>query len=141
MFVKVGLPEKGILKAGTAKGSGAESAKDMSDMIIRGAVHEFGAPNKNIPERSWLRAAYDANLAKIDRQIANAFDAVSRGKADAEQALGLLGEWFVAVIRRHINAMILPALQPRTIKRKKSSKLLIDTGQLRQSIQWVLGKF
>ncbi len=140
MFVKVGLPEKGILAEGDEDGSGAEPAKDMSEMIIRGAVHEFGAPKKNIPERSWLRAAYDKNLKLIDRQITNAFNGVARGKTTAEGALGLLGEWFVATVKGHIDKMKLPALAERTVKRKGSSRLLIDTGQLKQSIQWVLGK-
>lgn len=140
-FVKVGLPEDGTVGEGKDKGSGHKPAESMSELIKIGAVHEFGAPNRNIPERSWLRSAFDKNAKRIDRQLDNAVGSVIDGTADEDRALGLVGEWFVNVVKAHIGKMKLPALQDRTVKRKGSSALLVDIGQMRNSIQWVLGRF
>lgn len=37
------------------------------EVLIRGVVHEFGSRDGNIPERSYMRSAFDANKTKYDQ--------------------------------------------------------------------------
>lgn len=102
------------------------------------AIHEFGAPKAGIPERSFIRGAIDANQGKIRRTLNRLALAVSRGGMSANMALGILGESVSQMIKKRITDGIPPALKPATVARKGSSKPLIDTGQLLNSIGWEL---
>lgn len=139
LSVAVGLPEGEDVKARTSKGSGRKPFTKMSDLVLVGAVHEFGAPNRGIPERSWLRSAFDRNRQRIEHVLDQALDHVMTGRFDVQQALSLVGESFTNVVKRNF-LKITPALSDKTIKRKKSSKPLIDSGQMRASITWVIRK-
>ena len=55
---------------------------------------------------------------------------------NAEELIGLLGEQIVADIKEKIDSNIPPLLSPATIKRKKSTKTLIDTGIMKNSINY-----
>ncbi|AIY89894.1 phage virion morphogenesis protein [Geoglobus acetivorans] len=39
------------------------------DVVIYAAVHEFGSPRKNIPERSFLRKTFDEQKDEIEKLI------------------------------------------------------------------------
>ena len=56
-----------------------------------------------------------------------------------EQALGQLGEMTKGDVQTEIRSGDFAPLKPATIKRKGSSRPLIDTGQMVQSIAWELG--
>jgi phage gpG-like protein len=98
------------------------------------AVHEFGAPSKNIPKRSFLRDTATIHEKQIRRNMALTTERVITGVESERTALLKFGEWFVGVVKKRIAAGIPPALKAETIRRKGSSKPLIDTGQLRNSI-------
>jgi hypothetical protein len=48
--------------------------------------------------------------------------------------LGLLGEWFVGRTKAEMKNGSFQALAPSTVKAKGSTKPLVDTGQLRNSV-------
>lgn len=98
------------------------------------AIHEFGVPEKNIPERSFIRAGIDENVADLKKVAAFGVKAVASGALSERQALGRLGLVSVAGIQKKFTDGTLEPNKPATIKAKKSSTPLIDTGQLRQSI-------
>jgi len=100
------------------------------------AIHEFGAPRANIPERSFLRGTFDAKNREWQKFAEKLLKAIAAGRIDADQALGLLGERAVADVRKTIRNGIAPPLKAATVRRKGSSKPLIDTGRLLQSISW-----
>ena len=79
-------------------------------------------------------AAAIANLAK------NVVGEFITGQITAEAALGALGEEAKNISKVAITEGITPALKSATIKRKKSSKPLIDTGQLLNSITYEVRK-
>lgn len=110
------------------------------DNVALGAIHEFGAPGAGIPERSFLRAAFDANVKKYVRILLLGAKKIVAGTGTAKQAVGLAGEANVADTVNRINAGIPPPLKAATIARKGSSKPLIDTGQLKGSIKPVVTK-
>lgn len=126
---KVGLPAEGDVAEGPAA--------TMSELATVGAVHEFGAPNKNIPERSWLRTAYDENKTRLDAVKKREYNSIVDGRQTAKQAIGRVGEWFAARVKAKIRRGPFAPLQAATIARKKSKKPLIDTGQMIQSVTHV----
>lgn len=94
-------------------------------------IHEFGL---GVPERSWLRDWIDANTRQIADRIRREEAEVVKGKRTREQAIKRLGVWIQGEIQQRIADGIPPPNAPSTIAKKGSSKPLIDTGQLRQSI-------
>ena len=87
-----------------------------------------------MPERSFIRGTVDAKGRRIAKMAKTLMEAVFRGRGDTRKALGLLGVFVQGLIRGRMSQGIPPPLKAATIKRKGSSKPLIDTGQLRSSI-------
>lgn len=108
---------------------------DGISMIEIAAIHEFGSPAANIPERSFIRSTFKRREADLEKVTARAASALFAGKIGLGQALGILGAWGVAAIqgtiRQHLTEGPEPQeLKPATIARKQSSTPLLDTGQL-----------
>lgn len=116
-----------------------ENSRDESTGITNaelGTIHEYGVPEKNIPERSFMRstASEEANnlgrLAKI--QIAECL----KGDKSAHDAFATIGEYLQGKIVDKITDGDFEPNTEATVNRKKSSKPLIDTGQLRGAITY-----
>lgn len=105
-------------------------------MAQLGAIHEFGAPNAGIPERSFMRSAVEANKHKLEKLVERLAGQVIDGKLARRNALGILGEYVKNLFKAMIRKGLKPPLKPATVRRKGSSKPLIDTGQLINSIDW-----
>lgn len=105
------------------------------------AVHEFGVPKKNIPERSTLRAAIIENRQELTNIIAQGTRVYNEQNKKLDlvfyDKIGLFASNLVK--DKFVKGPFVP-LKPTTIKRKGSTKPLIDTGALRQSITWVARK-
>ncbi len=97
------------------------------------AVHEFGTADGRIPERSFLRATFDANNSRYAGMAKRIAARVVDGE-DPEGLLTALGLTIAGDVQERIAAGIEPTLAPATVARKGSSTPLIDTGRLRQSI-------
>jgi phage gpG-like protein len=138
-FTKVGLPENSTPVAGNKKGSGHKQTNEMSKLVKIGAAHEFGAPKKGIPERPFIRPSYDKNKEALQNIIENEYTKIITGKVTVRLSLGRIGEWMKAKTQKQIRDLTSPPLSEKTIARKKSTKLLIDTGQLIQSITHIEG--
>lgn len=102
-----------------------------------GAVHEFGVISKNIPARSFLRmpviTQLPAALLATDKQLWHKIII----KNGIQGALALLGAYALDAIHLAFDTGgfgLWQKLSRYTIRRKKSSAILIDTAQLRQSI-------
>lgn|SRR5574342_207575 len=100
------------------------------------AIHEFGLGG--LPQRSWLRGWCDGQAAMIHRTLAELARRVVAGKMDEERALSLAGAKFQGSIQARIRAGVPPPNRPSTIARKGSSTPLVDTGQLRASVTWLV---
>lgn len=101
-------------------------------------VHEFGAPSVGIPERPFMRQSLQNNRPKYLRLNRQNLRQMVAGDMSAEQALGQLGAMAQGDIQREIVNGEFAPLKPETIRRKGSSKPLIDSGQMRQSVTWEL---
>jgi phage gpG-like protein len=96
-----------------------------------GTKTKLGTPA--IPSRSFIKATFDQNKEMIRKTF------MSSILKSPTQSLELVGAYVVGLIQSRIASGIPPALNPKTIKRKGSSKPLIDTGQLRNSITFKIG--
>ncbi|HCT5879209.1 TPA: hypothetical protein OT180_002233 [Morganella morganii] len=99
------------------------------------AAHEFGVPG-HIPERSFLRSTLGENKDKATGLLIRELKAdISQGDFSG-RAFAIVGEKLSGEVKRKIQSGINPALDPKTVARKGSSKPLIDTGNLLQSINY-----
>ena len=68
-----------------------------------GAIHEFGAPGANIPERSFIRSTFDAKINDWVSAAAKIAERVySTTPSNPVRALGVFGELVVSDIRKTI---------------------------------------
>ena len=135
-YTLVGFPEKGTAGLPTQSGSRHEEY-DWDTVIGIASVHEFGTLDGNVPARPFLRPAIDGGHDEIAKVKQRALELMIDGKLTSKQALAVVGEYAQGRIQRAIDRVTSPALKPATIKRKGSSKPLIDTGQMRNSVQHV----
>ena len=103
-----------------------------------GAYNEFGT--SKIPERSFMRSTFDEKQSKIKADMDNQFALLIEGKNTAYRSLAYVGERHQQDIQAKIKSGIDPANAGSTIASKGSSKTLIDTGSLVQSIRYVVHK-
>lgn len=113
--------------------------EDGTPVAMIAAVHEFGSPSQSIPERPFLRVAIQSNRQKYVRLNRINLVKMLRGQATVDQALGQLGEMAKGDVQTEIRSGVFTPLKEATKKRKGSSRPLIDTGQMVQSIAWELG--
>lgn len=120
---------------------GKEATEDYEDgpsvaQVAR--VHEFGYPEGNIPQRSYMRATYDENREKYRRLIVKGSRDTMLGKMKSRQGMFIAGETYRKDIIKRIKSNIPPPLKQATIDRKGSSVALIDTGMLVAAITTVV---
>ncbi len=105
------------------------------------AVHEFGSPKNNIPERSFMRATLINERATIGRLQAKAVAAVIAGKIDGRKALGRVGAWVAGAMQAYVVKGSFAPLAPATLAAREargneSDKPLVDSGQMVDAITW-----
>jgi hypothetical protein len=112
-----------------------EKREDGFSMVDLAMVHEYGSKDGHIPQRSFIRSPCDAKRKVHIRLLQVLSKKVLDGKLTKKQALLQFGEVVKSDMVQNINDGIGPILKPQTIKRKKSSKPLIDKGILKGAIQ------
>jgi hypothetical protein len=129
-YVKVGV-------LGSKGGDQKHDAESGFTMIELAAVHEFGTSDGRVPERAWIRLSFQTSEKELSAFIAPLAAAVVQDKMDIMRALGLVGQWGVAEVRRTVTQSdIPPPLADSTIARKGSDRPLLDTGRMLQSVQY-----
>lgn len=105
-------------------------------LVMVGTWNEFGTAH--IPQRSFIRAAIDEHREELKEYAHELLKEYLNKGDDIAHYLGRLGEKTQALIQKKIQSGVPPPNAPATIKRKGSSKTLIDTGALLHSIRWAL---
>lgn len=98
--------------------------------------HEYGT--RSAPERSFLRSTMRANAMKYASFLGANIHLVFQKRATLPHLLNTLGAKAAADVKDTIRQGIPPPNSPETIRRKGSSKPLIDTGQLVNAITWIV---
>ncbi len=100
-----------------------------------------GGPHEiKIPQRSFLRSMVDENKRKIKKFVALQFKAFALHNQTLEIALRKIGIFAVGLVKLKILRGPFVPLARSTIRRKRSSRPLIDTGRMRASITFKPGR-
>lgn len=145
-FVKVGFPAEFTTttqaKKKTEPTEGSSVFDSDSIVVIDENVtvldvaiwNEFGT--ENIPERSFLRSAFDKNRKKYEAETKKMLIKIYKSEMGVERALDILG----LMIENDIKDMIRNGeFEPNsiaTVLRKGSDKPLIDTAQMLNSVRF-----
>jgi hypothetical protein len=124
--VVVGIREE----AGRYEGDGDDGPATVAQVA---AFNEFGL---GVPERSFLRATFDGKRKELEAAAMAEVRGVLEGRQDVTKALSRLGLRAAADVQATITELREPPNAPATIKKKGSSKPLIDTGRLRASVDF-----
>jgi phage gpG-like protein len=109
-------------------------------------IHNYGSPAMNIPARPFMEPGIESAKREISEGFQKAGVAALEGKADQMmKSLHALGIKVVSAIRNKINSDIPPPLGRATLAARRrrgrtGTKTLVDTGQLRNSITYVVRK-
>ncbi len=122
--------EAGAQREPPEEGSTAEPLT----VVEIGAVQEFGTRDGHVPSRSYIRSTFDRQQGRYVSMLAQATPRILSGEVSPEDALELVGMRCAADIQRTIGTLRDPPLAQRTIDEKGSSKPLINTSRLRQSV-------
>lgn len=130
----------GKVKVGFLDGGPGAETHPGSDLTIAqiAAILEFGTEDGTIPERSILRATFDKRRKDVEEMAAKLVGQVLDGKITDQQALGLLGAWFAAEVKKYVTAgaHVQPENAPSTIAQKGSDRPWVDTGRTINSVSW-----
>ncbi|WP_248322030.1 hypothetical protein [Caballeronia sp. Sq4a] len=110
-----------------------------------GYIQEHGAPAANIPARPFLVPGVRDAQDKIGERLGRGAKAALNGQDQAEQTLNAAGLIGQNAARAKINSNIQPKLADSTIAARIArgvtrTNTLVDTGQLRNSITYVVRK-
>lgn len=122
--VLVGYPEK----------SGAYD--DGTSIVSVAAAHEFGTDT--IPKRPTLRAGVDSARNDISEFIADQAELVISGDASPESVMDGVGAIAQASVQQGIVDLKAPPNEAATIKRKGSSNPLVDTGEMKGAVTFIV---
>ena len=133
IFKKLQELKNKTLQAGILKDAGTnEKGTYIADYA---SYNEFGTIN--MPARPFLSSTFDEQSEKWQSTTGKIIDNIIDGDPTIiDNLIGLLGEQVVGDIKEKIDSNVPPPLSPATIKRKKSTRTLIDTGIMRNSIKY-----
>ena len=124
--VKVGIVE------------GHNTSEDGANIAEYAAYNEEGT--EHIPSRPFIRSWVDNNHEQINKTMDAVYARVLKGQLSSEQAMKLIGEFAQSGIKKNITNGIFEPNAPATIKKKGSSRPLINTGTMRNSIRYEVTK-
>ena len=107
------------------------------DMAQIAMFNELGTSSS--PARPFLRQSVDDNRDKIDQMCEAQARELTKG-GTAERCLKQLGVFGKSLVQEKIENGSFEPNAPSTIWKKKSDKPLIDTGKMRQSVNFVIRK-
>jgi hypothetical protein len=91
-----------------------------------------------IPERSFIRAAFDTHRWRIEEATQRAVDRVLAGQENAATELSRLGGFVEYLVRAYAIDLATPANAPLTIHVKQSENPLVDTGHMVSTIRYII---
>jgi len=136
LYVKVGFPQES--KPGQPDSPKGKPATEMSEVATIAAFHEFGTAR--IPERPFFRQALDGNREDLKKFIDNQYSNVMSGKQSTTDGLERIGQFLSSKIKGSIRNGNFEPLAESTVGSKGSSKPLIDTGQMINSVTYVVAE-
>lgn len=133
------LSTRSYVKVGVLASKGGAEARDGVTMIELAAIHEFGT--RHVPARPFLRTTFVKKEKQVAKMAAKLARAIVVRNLPVDQALDMLGSWAAAQVKNYVTQgpHLKPKLKPATIRRKGSTRPLVDTGRLINSVSWEVG--
>lgn len=131
------LNKKPFVKTGVLTGVKNKLYEDGQQVVDVAILNELGGVASNgakIPARPFLRVPFDKNRNKYVKIIHRNFNRILEGKTTIKPFLDKLGLVSETDVKKRLRSGPWTPNAPMTIKLKKSSRPLIDTGQLINSI-------
>jgi hypothetical protein len=125
-----------VVKVGVLSSAGSE--KNGTHLADVATFNEFGT--SRIPSRPFMRQTFDNNKNSIKTASDGLKSDVFKGEISVQGALKKLGVWYKGKIQKTIVDGEFIENAASTIKAKGSDRPLIDTGRLRQSINYQIVK-
>lgn len=100
------------------------------------AANEFGT--RTIPERSFMRSTFDQNLGQVESIVITQLGLVVDRAQNITTAFNRIGLAIAGMVQVKIRQITNPPNSPYTIAKKKSSKPLIDFGQMIAAVRHVV---
>lgn len=120
------------VRVGFQAGAAEEDGVDMTDIAL---WNEVGTATS--PTRPFMRNSVDENPDKISAVCKDQMQKLCKG-GTAQGVLQTIGTFQKGLVQEKIvNGSFVPNA-PSTIRRKKSDKPLIDSGTMRQSVNFVI---
>lgn len=115
-------------------------SKAGSEVVAIAVAHEYGT--KQVPQRSFIRSAFDLHRNRYVHELRQLVKQIYGGKRSIDEVLGIMGLRIQTDIKAGITQGkgIPPPNARATIRRKGSSRPLIDTGRMLGSIIWQVVK-
>lgn len=135
-FMKA-LRELGSLEVRVGYQHGKEQEDDGTDICDIAMFNELGTVN--IPSRPFLRDSVDKHIPAINHMLAEQEKVLLSG-GTAKEILNTVGLFQKDLIQTEIEQGDFIANAPETIRRKGSEKPLIDTGRLKNSVNYQIVK-
>lgn len=114
-----------------------ESGKEV-DYCDIALFNELGTSN-GIPSRPFLRDSVDTNADRINGAAKACLQEITKG-ATAESILKKLGSMQKGLVQQTIVDGSFAPNKPSTVRRKKSDKPLIDSGGMRERVDFIICK-
>jgi hypothetical protein len=131
--------------------------KTPANNALIGYVHEHGSPAKHIPPRPWLRPGVKNAVPSVIRALKVLGKASLAGdKVAVDQGYHAVGLLLQNAVRAKISSNIQPPLAASTIRNRRrrsagskyrrkattaaDTRTLVDTGQLRNAITYIVRK-
>ena len=118
-----------------AKGGDREHSDGIS-MVELAAIQHFGSPAAGVPARPFITDAIKAGKKEQAKVSAGIARKLMKPSYTNDMALNTLGVWASAQVKKHV--MSGPPMKPpnaaSTVAKKGSSRPLIDTGRMINSV-------
>lgn len=110
--------------------------EDGTPVAYVATIHEFGAPARNIPRRPFIFPTIQKRKMEWAEIMKDGVKAVLDGRVTGDTLLNGLGVQASGDIKQTISEVNSPALKQQTIDRKGSSKPLVETALMMNSVTY-----
>lgn len=128
--ISAGVSKPATLSVGFLEGA---TYPDGTSVPMVAAINEFGAPSRGIPPRPFFRNMVASKSPEWPKAVG---DLLKANDYDAEKTLGHAGEDIKGQLQQSIVDTNAPPNAQSTIDAKGSSKPLVDTGHMLNSVDY-----
>ena len=117
--------------------AGEKTYEDGTDLVDVAAYNEYGS--SDTPARPFMKQSFENHEGELQKACDRVNQTLNKG-GTAEAGLKELGVFVKGLVQDEIVDGGFEANAPSTIKKKGSEQPLIDTGTMRQSVNYVIKK-